>query len=243
MMGRPAPRPSNPLIVALDLSDPGELMKVAERLRGIVETVKVGLEAFTVSGPQVVRGLKGMGFRVFLDLKVHDIPRTAARAVEAAAGLGADMITLHCSGGLRMLQAAREACSRMLDAGSSPPLLLGVTVLTSMEEADLKEVGFEGDPQEQVLRLARLAVRAGLKGMVASARELRALRRELGGGPLLVVPGIRPAGSDRQDQARVGTPAEALRAGADYLVVGRPIVMADDPARCAREIIEELKGA
>ncbi len=232
--------PHSPLIVALDLGDWDELTGMAGRLRGIVKTVKVGLEAFTVFGPKAVEMLKERGFRVFLDLKVHDIPRTAARAVEAMAEMGVDMATLHCSGGLKMLEAAREARDRALRGGGRAPLLLGVTVLTSMDGDDLEEVGLRGEPREQVMRLARLAGRAGLEGVVASALELKELRRELGRKAVLVVPGIRPAGSERNDQARVGTPAEAVKAGADYLVVGRPVITAEDPALRAREILEEM---
>jgi orotidine-5'-phosphate decarboxylase len=235
--------PANPLIVALDLGDWKELEEAALRLKGTVETVKVGLEAYAALGPAVLEMLKREGFRVFVDLKLHDIPRTAGRAVRALAEKGADLLTLHCAGGLKMLEAACEEREALRRKRGRAPLLLGVTVLTSLEGEDLRQTGVPDEPEGQVLRLARLAMRAGLDGLVASARELPALRKELGSRPLLVVPGIRPAGTDRQDQARVGTPASAMRDGADYLVVGRPVLQSDDPARSAREILEEMGWA
>ncbi len=231
-----------PLIVALDLGDWDGLREAALRLKGVVDTVKVGLEAYAAFGPETVRMLKREGFRVFVDLKLHDIPRTVARAVRSLASVGADMLTLHCSGGPKMLEAARRENEAVRRERGTAPLLLGVTVLTSLEEEDLRRTGVSGRTEEQVLRLARLAVEAGLDGLVCSARELAALRKEFGSGPLLVVPGIRPSGAEGDDQARVGTPQAALREGADYLVVGRPIMQSDDPGKSAREMLRGLRG-
>ena len=201
-----------------------------------VSTYKVGKQLFTAAGPGAVRELIGSGHKVFLDLKFHDIPSTVASAVRAACELGVSMLTVHASGGTKMLKAAVEAAS----AAKRPPLVLAVTVLTSFSEADLKEVGVAGPARGQVLRLASLAQRAGCGGVIASAREAQVIRRTLGASLAIVTPGVRPAGGPKDDQTRVTTPAEAVAAGADYIVVGRPITGAKDPAAAARAILEEI---
>ena len=187
-----------------------------------------------------MRKLAGLGFGVFLDLKYHDIPNTVAGAVSAAAALpGVRMLTLHASGGLLLMRAAREA----LAGRKKRPALLGVTLLTSLDTPALRRVGVQGPPASRVVALARLAKEAGLDGVVASAHEAKAIRRACGPGFLIVVPGIRPADGSRDDQARVATPAEAIRAGANYLVVGRPITGASDPAAAAQAIANEIAAA
>jgi orotidine-5'-phosphate decarboxylase len=196
----------------------------------------VGFELFTAAGPAVVETLVGKGFDVFLDLKFHDIPNTVAQACATAARLGVWMVNVHALGGRRMMAAAREA----VDKQSHRPLLIGVTVLTSHSAADLADVGLSATPAEQVLRLARLARESGLDGVVCSAQEAAALRAEHGPGFCLVTPGIRPAGSAKDDQQRIVTPVEAVRAGAHYLVIGRPITQATDPPAVLAAISQEL---
>lgn len=225
-----------PIVVALDFPGSEAALALAERLDPTDCRLKVGKELFTRSGPAIVESLQGRGFEVFLDLKFHDIPNTTAMAVKAAAELGVWMVNVHCSGGLRMMQACRET----LDKASGPkPLLIGVTVLTSMEQGDLAGIGLDVAPAEQVLRLAALAERAGLDGLVCSAQEAGALKQA---HPRLqlVTPGIRPAGSAEDDQRRILTPAQALGAGSDYLVIGRPISQAADPAQALRDILAQL---
>ena len=225
-----------PIIVALDFPTREAALALAERLDPQQCRVKVGKELFTRCGPAVVETLQQRGFEVFLDLKFHDIPNTTAMAVKAAAELGVWMVNVHCSGGLRMLAACRETLDKL---GGSKPLLIGVTVLTSMERADLAGIGLDVEPQEQVLRLAGLASEAGLDGLVCSAMEARALKA---GYPSLqlVTPGIRPAGSAQDDQRRILTPRQALDAGSDYLVIGRPISQAVDPAQALAALVAEL---
>jgi len=230
--------PRDRLLVALDSDDLGEARRWVERLAGQVGAFKIGKEFFTRFGPQGVETvLQGQPF--FLDLKFHDIPNTVASALRSALAMRPFMANVHASGGPAMLQAAAAAV-----ADASPrPLLIGVTVLTSLDDQDLAAVGQAGPVEAQVLRLAKLAQRCGLDGVVTSAREIAALRRELPAGFKLVVPGLRPAWAALGDQKRVMTPAEAVRAGADYLVVGRPITAAPDPAAAARRIVEELDEA
>ena len=225
-----------PIIVALDFPNREAALALAERLDPQLCRVKVGKELFTRCGPQIVETLAGKGFEVFLDLKFHDIPNTTAMAVKAAAELGVWMVNVHCSGGLRMMAACRET----LDALSGPkPLLIGVTVLTSMEREDLAGIGLDVEPQAQVLRLAGLAAQAGLDGLVCSAQEAPALK--VAQPQLqLVTPGIRPAGSAQDDQRRILTPRQALDAGSDYLVIGRPISQAADPAQALQGILADL---
>jgi orotidine-5'-phosphate decarboxylase len=222
----PTPR----VIVALDLPDTASALALAARLDPANCALKVGKELFTSADAGLVRELVRRGFRVFLDLTFHDIPHTVAQACAAATRLGVWMLNVHASGGPAMLTAAREAVARTAaDAGVPRPLLIAVTVLTSLSASDLAAIGIDATPEEQVLRLARLAQSQGLDGVVCSAQEAYALRRAIGRPFTLVTPGIRPAGVPTQDQARVMTPRDALAAGADYLVIGRPITGAADP--------------
>jgi orotidine-5'-phosphate decarboxylase len=224
------------LIVALDVPNAAEAQRIVTALGESVSTYKVGKQLFTAAGPAAVRELIGSGRAVFLDLKFHDIPSTVAAAVRAASELGVAMLTVHASGGSKMLKAAMEAAA----AAKRPPLVLAVTVLTSFGDADLKEIGVAAQTLEQALRLASLAQKAGCGGVVASAQEAQAIRRALGADFRIVTPGVRPAGGPKNDQARVATPAEAIAAGADYILVGRPITGAKDPAAAARAILEEI---
>ena len=231
----------NPLIVALDVPDADRALALAARLAPVVGAVKVGLELFTAAGPDIVRRLRAAGAAVFLDLKLHDIPHTVARAVEAAVRWDVQMLTVHTSGGRAMLAAAEQAArAEAQRRGQAPPLVLGVTVLTSLDEAALAEVGVAAGAAAQVERLARLAVSAGLRGLVCSPLELPALRAALPREIQLVTPGIRPPGTDAGDQKRTLGPREALAAGADWLVVGRPILAAPDPRAAAEQILAAL---
>ena len=226
-----------PIIVALDFPTRDAALKLADQLDPKLCRVKVGKELFTSCAAEIVGTLRDKGFEVFLDLKFHDIPNTTAMAVRAAAELGVWMVNVHCSGGLRMM----AACRNELDKLAGPrPLLIGVTVLTSMERDDLVGIGLDVLPQAQVLRLASLAAEAGLDGLVCSAQEAPALKQTQ---PQLklVTPGIRPAGSAADDQKRILTPAQALLAGADYLVIGRPISQASDPAQALAGVLAELR--
>ena len=218
------------VIVALDFAETATALALAARLDPAQCALKVGKELFTSAEAGLVRELVRRGFRVFLDLKFHDIPNTVAQACAAATRLGVWMLNVHASGGPAMLAAARDAVARTADdAGIPRPILIAVTVLTSLSASDLASIGVDATPEQQVLRLARLAQSQGLDGVVCSALEAHALRRAIGPGFKLVTPGIRPAGAAVQDQARVMTPRDALAAGADYLVVGRPITAAADP--------------
>jgi orotidine-5'-phosphate decarboxylase len=225
------------LILVLDAPSPRDVAPVLRRLAGRVRWAKVGLEMFTRCGPDCVRAVADLGFDVFLDLKLHDIPNTVARAVESAARLPIKMLTLHIGGGAEMMRHAVNAQRQ-----SAPDLLLlGVTVLTSLGESDLCDLGVAATPEAQVGRLARLAVEAGVGGLVCSPLELPSLRAQLPPAVKLVTPGIRPAGAGgRDDQTRVMTPAGAARAGADYIVVGRPIFKAANPVAAAEAILAEL---
>ena len=227
------------IIVALDYADAASAMALVERLDPALCRVKVGKELFTAAGPELVRALAARGFEVFLDLKFHDIPNTVAAACRAAAGLGVWMLNVHASGGRRMLSAAREA---LLDLPQRP-LLIAVTVLTSMSAEDLNETGVAGVPADQVLRLARLTQACKLDGVVCSAQEAALLRADLGADFRLVTPGIRPAGAEAGDQRRVMTPAEALRAGATDLVIGRPITGAADPLAALKQIQSDIQNS
>lgn len=226
------------IIVALDFPEAASALALAQRLDPALCRVKVGKELFTVAGPELVRTLVACGFEVFLDLKFHDIPNTVAAACRAAAGLGVWMVNVHASGGRRMMDAARAA---LVDLPQRP-LLIAVTVLTSMSAEDLGEVGVSDAPAAQVLRLARLAQSCGLDGVVCSAQEATLLRTELGEEFRLVTPGIRPAGAEAGDQRRVMTPAQALHAGATDLVIGRPITAAPDPLAVLKQIQTEIKN-
>jgi orotidine-5'-phosphate decarboxylase len=226
------------IIVALDYPAPAQALAMADRLDKDLCRVKVGKELFTRAGPPLVEQLVGRGFDVFLDLKFHDIPHTVAAACAAAADLGVWMLNVHAQGGRRMLTAAREGVER---AGRRP-LLIAVTVLTSLGDDDLREIGYPHGADALVERLAGLTAAAGLDGVVCSPREVQTLRRRHGSGFALVTPGIRPAGSARDDQQRVMTPAEAIRDGADYLVIGRPITAAADPMAALQAIQAEIAG-
>ena len=223
----------SPVIVALDFQDAHSALDFAARLDPAECRVKVGKELFTASGRDLVESLTLRGFQVFLDLKFHDIPNTVAQACKMAADAGVWMVNVHASGGSRMMLAAREALASI----SARPLLIAVTVLTSMEAADLVEIGISAPPEEHVLRLARLTRECGLDGVVCSAQEASALKAQLGANFKLVTPGIRLSDSAADDQRRVMTPTAALAAGADYLVIGRPITRADQPLEVLRKII------
>jgi orotidine-5'-phosphate decarboxylase len=226
------------LIVALDYPSAGPALELADRLRGICRWFKVGLELYLAEGNGVVHELRRRGYSVFLDLKLHDIPNTVAGAVRSVAAIDAEFLTVHAAGGPAMLEAAAEAA----DSVPNAPKLLAVTVLTSMDQLQLAAIGIDHSPEDQVLRLADAASEAGIGGLVASAEEVAALRRRFPGATL-VIPGIRPAGSQMADQKRIATPASALTAGASYLVVGRPITQAPDPAAAAQAIIDEMQRA
>ncbi|MEW5974512.1 MAG: orotidine-5'-phosphate decarboxylase [Acidobacteriota bacterium] len=226
------------IIVALDVPSRQEALSLVQRLRGEVGLFKVGSQLFTKEGPDLVREIVSSGEKVFLDLKFHDIPNTVVRAVQSAQSLGVSMLTLHAAGGARMLSEVVQALAG--SGAQERPLLLGVTVLTSLSSADLAEVGIASPTAEQVVRLARLAQRCGLDGVVASPEETRLLRQELGATFKIVTPGIRPAGSDAHDQSRVATPSVAVQAGADYLVIGRPVVAAHDPLQALRAVVESI---
>jgi orotidine-5'-phosphate decarboxylase len=227
------------LIVALDVANEDKARALVRELGETVGFYKVGKELFTAVGPSIVHDLTASGKKVFLDLKFHDIPNTVAAAVRTAAALGVSLLTVHASGGSRMLQAAAEAASQ----SASKPTVLAVTVLTSLTATDLEAVGVSGNVEAQVLRLAGLAVNAGCGGIVASAQEAARLRQALGTGFTLVTPGIRSAGGIDADQARVVTPGDAILAGANYLVVGRPITSADYPTEAAESIIQQIERA
>ncbi|MBM3883809.1 MAG: orotidine-5'-phosphate decarboxylase [Verrucomicrobia bacterium] len=233
----------NPIIAALDVSNAERALELATALAPVVGAVKIGSELFTSAGPDIVRGLRATGAAVFLDLKFHDIPNTVAKSVAAAARLDVQMLTVHTSGGLAMLEAAERAVRETVGAerGSSPPLVLGVTVLTSLDNGAIREVGFAAGVEEQVARLAELAVRAGLRGLVCSPQELPVLRRRLRPEIQLVTPGIRPTGAAPDDQKRALTPREAIAAGADWLVIGRPLYGASDPRAAAEAILGTLE--
>jgi len=232
--------PRQRLIVALDVSTPAAARKIVAAVGDSALTYKVGMQLYTAEGPSVVRELVGSGRRVFLDLKYHDIPNTAGAAVREAAQLGVSMLTVHASGGGKMLRAAVEAAL----AAKLNLLVLAVTVLTSLDDGELGKIGLRGGVLDQVLRLAALALSNGCHGVVASAQEAAALRKEFGqefGRDFAIVtPGVRPAGSGHDDQARVVTPAEAIAAGASHIVVGRPITEASDPAAEARAILGQI---
>jgi orotidine-5'-phosphate decarboxylase len=225
------------LIVALDVPSATQARQLVQSIGESASTYKIGKQLFTAEGPNLVRDLVASGKKVFLDLKYHDIPNTVAAAVRAAAELQVSMLTVHASGGSKMLKAASEAAAQ----SSAQPMVLAVTVLTSMSDADLQEIGVAGTALTQVLRLGALARSAGCGGLVASAKEAAELRRELGEGFAIVTPGVRPAGSAAGDQARVVTPGDAIAAGASHLVVGRPIIEAADPAKAAKDIVAEIE--
>ena len=227
---------SSPIVVALDYPQAAPALAMADLLDPAACRVKVGKELYTAEGPAIVENLMKKGFEVFLDLKFHDIPNTCAKAVGAAARLGIWMVNVHASGGRRMMEAARNE----LDKQSHQPLLIGVTVLTSMDSADLHDLGLNVTPEQQVARLAALAKQSGLDGVVCSANEVGIIQEHCGSGFLTVTPGIRPSWSDNQDQKRVMTPEEAVAAGVSYMVIGRPITQATNPAEACARILASL---
>lgn len=227
------------LIVALDVPDRDAALKAVDRLSGHVGVFKVGLEIFTREGTRLVEEIRGRGEKVFLDLKLHDIPNTVRGAVRSACRLDIQMLTVHASGGREMLRAAVEEAQ----STTMPPLLLAVTALTSLSDEEIRAIGIAGSAEEWVERLAGVAQHAGMPGIVASTKELPVLHRRFGKALKFVIPGIRPAGAAVQDQARVATPAEAIRNGATYIVVGRPILQAPEPAQAADAIVAEIATA
>jgi orotidine-5'-phosphate decarboxylase len=229
--------PGNRLIAALDVEDRAQADALVGRLAGTADWLKIGLELFVAAGPDLVRDYAAAGRRIMLDLKLHDIPATVERAVARAAALGAELLTIHADGGRAMIQAAAAASAR---AGARRPRILAVTVLTSLDERDLAEIGAAGPLDQLVVRRARLAAEAGADGVVASPREAALVRAAAPAGFLVVTPGVRPAGAAAGDQKRVLTAGEARAAGADLVVVGRPIRDAADPAAAARAIAAEL---
>ncbi|MBI0274505.1 orotidine-5'-phosphate decarboxylase [Hafnia alvei] len=228
---------TSPILVALDYADRNAALAFVDNIDPRDCRLKVGKEMFTLFGPQFVRELQQRQFEIFLDLKFHDIPNTAAHAVAAAADLGVWMVNVHASGGARMMTAAREA---LLPFGKDAPLLIAVTVLTSMEAEDLRGIGIEQSPADYAERLALLTKECGLDGVVCSAHEATRLKASCGQAFKLVTPGIRPAGSSAGDQRRIMTPVEAAKAGVDYMVIGRPITQSPEPAETLREILKSL---
>ncbi len=228
------------LIVALDVSSRRVALRLADQLSDVVGCFKIGLQAFTSEGPALVKDLTAKGARVFLDLKMHDIPNTVAAGVEAAAGLGIEYLTIHTLGGPAMLKAARSGADR---SGNARLKLLGVTVLTSLDASELASVGLPSDVRALVPRLAQLAHSAGLDGIVCSPQDLAHLSGQNQPGFLRVTPGVRPAGAELQDQVRAATPEAAVRAGATHLVVGRPILQSNDPRNAAVQIVEAIRHA
>ncbi|WP_338556171.1 orotidine-5'-phosphate decarboxylase [Erwinia sp. E_sp_B04_7] len=230
----------SPILVALDYNDRAAALAFVDRIDPQSCRLKVGKEMFTLFGPQLVKELHQRGFEVFLDLKFHDIPNTAAHAVAAAAELGVWMVNVHASGGARMMTAAREA---LLPFGKDAPLLIAVTVLTSMEASDLKDIGIDASPADHAERLARLTQNCGLDGVVCSAHEAMRFKQALGHDFKLITPGIRPAGSEAGDQRRIMTPQQAQQAGVDYMVIGRPITQSANPEATLKTILTSLQEA
>ncbi len=228
----------SPVVIALDFKDKVSTLNLVNQLQPDLCRLKVGKELFVRCGPDLVKELIDKGFDVFLDLKFHDIPNTVAAACQAAAELGVWMVNVHASGGRKMMQAAREAIAD----SSHQPLLIGVTVLTSLSREDIAEIGLDIEPQQQVLRLAKLAKDSGLDGVVCSPLEAALLKQQVAEDFCLVTPGVRPAGSDIGDQQRIMTPAKALQAGSDYLVIGRPITASSDPLKSLQAIIAECRA-
>jgi len=226
------------VIVALDFSNKEEALALVRVLDPALCKLKIGKELFTLAGPELVRTLVDLGFDVFLDLKFHDIPNTVAQACKAAASLGVWMLNVHALGGQNMLQAAREA----IDSSAQKPLLIAVTILTSMSAEDLMQVGISGTAEENVERLALLSEHSALDGVVCSSKEVEQLRKTVAADFKLVTPGIRPAGSSNDDQKRIMTPPDAINAGSDYLVIGRPITKSNNPLQTLIEINRQIEG-
>lgn len=227
----------SPVIVAFDFDNQQQALELAQKLTPDLCKVKIGKELFTTCGPQIVEQIQNLGFDVFLDLKFHDIPNTCAKAVKAAAELGVWMVNVHASGGERMMAAAKNELAHF----KTPPKLIAVTVLTSMEQADLQAVGIMDEPQKQVERLAKSAKQCQLDGVVCSAQEIGLIKQICGSEFLTVTPGIRPKGSENQDQRRIMTPEQAMQAGVDYMVIGRPITQAQDSSKACENIVRNIK--
>lgn len=225
------------LIVALDVAGTADALRVIDRLPSQVSWYKVGLELFCAEGPAILQAIRSRRKNIFLDLKLHDIPRTVERAVRAAAQHGVDMMTVHASGGRAMLKAAVDAAR---DCNRTPPKLVAVTALTSLDQQDLADLGINRTPAVHVLAMADIALKCGMNGLVCSPQEIEVIRSRFGNTPLLVTPGIRLAGGDAGDQKRIATPASAVKAGSSFLVVGRPILEALDPAQAATQVLAEM---
>jgi orotidine-5'-phosphate decarboxylase len=242
--------PRSSLIVALDFDSLSSAMKFAKQVADLVGLFKIGNQLFTSAGPAAVKEISALGPGVFLDLKFHDIPNTVAGAVLSAAAMsGVQLVNVHASGGSTMLKAAAQAISAGVPLGMDRPRLLAVTILTSMDHKTMREVGISGTPQSSVLKLAKLAKASGVDGVVASVQEAKAIRKACGREFLIVTPGVRPkedgrsAVGKKDDQSRTATPTEAIRAGADYIVVGRPILAAPDPRAAAQSIVDEIAAS
>ncbi len=245
--------PRSSLIVALDFDSLSSAVKFAEKIADLVGMFKIGKQLFTAAGPEVVRQVAALGPGVFLDLKYHDIPNTVAGAVLSAAAInGVQLVNIHALGGSAMMAAAVQAVNAVTAMGEDRPRLLAVTILTSMDQKAMREVGITGIPKDRVLKLAKLAKKVGVDGVVASAQEARAIRKACGPDFLIVTPGVRPAedtvagkkaSTKKNDQSRTATPTEAIKAGADFVVVGRPILAATDPRAAAQAIVDEIATA
>ena len=240
--------PRSSLIVALDFDSLSSALKFARQVSDLVGMFKIGNQLFTAAGPEAVKEVAALGADVFLDLKFHDIPNTVAGAVLSAAAMtGVQLVNVHALGGTAMLRAAVQAISAGVPMGADRPRLLAVTILTSMDQKSMREVGIGGAPKDRVVKLARLAKKAGVDGVVASVQEARAIRKACGREFLIVNPGVRPksdaASEKKDDQARIATPTEAIRSGADFIVVGRPIIAAADPRAAAQAIVDEIAAA
>ncbi len=234
---------SNPIVVALDVDTAAEALSLVERLRGTVGMFKVGKQLFTAAGPDIVRRIIGLGEQVFLDLKYHDIPNTVAKAGVEAARLGVGIFNVHAMGGSKMMRATVDAVTEAAEReGLATPLILGVTVLTSHTQESLSEIGIERRLEDQVVALAQLCETSGINGVVASPQEIVPIRKAVDNpGFVILTPGVRPAGAALNDQSRVMTPGEAIQAGANFLVVGRPITAAENPVAAAKKILEEIE--
>jgi orotidine-5'-phosphate decarboxylase len=232
-------KPYEKIIVALDVNTEKDALALVKKLQGKAGVFKIGKELFSACGPDIVKKIQKLGGRVFLDIKFHDIPNTVAKAVAQTAKLGVYMMTIHTAGGFEMMRAAVKA-ARENSSNGKTPIILGVTVLTSLDDKSLKEIGFKYNAAQMVLRLARLAKKAGVRGIVSSPKEVKILRKALGKEMVLVTPGIRPAWACAGDQKRIMTPRDAVKAGADYMVIGRPITEHKNPAHAACLIAEEI---